>query len=595
MLAYLVIREGAKWTDVFRLIPGQTTTIGRAPTNQIVIKDDRCSRYHAEIFQSEGQWKVRDLDSRNGTTLGNQAIHGEFTLSPGDVIRIGRSQLAFVHDLSKAFPDSSSLIVKEFRPDYQAPESGFEETQANPGDEPTHVIAKCEQSLLDFSEDAPVPEILPPKYLLALGRLGFLLAEATDEQSLLDHTLDYLLSSLQISTGGILLFPGDAQSEVAEHDLEVFASRSQEETPYQRVPAVLSVPALSERQGLLTVHPENAVPSAALFSSTICAPLRRGSQVLGLLHLTSRTSERRLDEGDLLFALSVADWLALALERLGQQSDLSRQLTLSRDENRQLRAELGVESELLGQSFALARVSEQITKAAESKDPVLIQGEMGVGKDVVARAIHFSSVRSQQPFVVVHCGLEEEDTLDRILFGQASDGQRERIRGKLEAADRGSLLLEQIDTLSHDQQTQLLRFIEGQGFQPLGGTNTIKPDVRILASSEQDLEREVKEGRFRQDLLFRLQARSILIPALHRRSEDIPALANHFLHFYNQQVGKRVAGISAEAMEKLVAYRWPGNVRELKNVIERAVMLSHGEELTAEDVFLPSPELNTAS
>ncbi len=206
MLAYLVIREGTKWTDVFRLVPGQTVTVGRAPTNQIVIKDERCSRCHAELFQSEGRWTLRDLDSRNGTIVGDGLVRGDHPLSPGDIIRIGRSQLAFVDDLSKAFPDSGNAS----RNTPISPEDAALETHSDvsvvDGHEPTTITHRRGQTkFLEPREDEDNSVSKVGRAAAKLCRLAFELAKSPDAVAMAKLAIAGLFEGTQVDAGGLLL------------------------------------------------------------------------------------------------------------------------------------------------------------------------------------------------------------------------------------------------------------------------------------------------------------------------------------------------------------------------------------------------------
>jgi len=595
MLAYLVIREGAKWTDVFRLIPGQTVTVGRAPTNQIVIKDDRCSRYHAEIFMSDGAWMVRDLDSRNGTQIDTHGLKGDHELVPGDVIRIGKSQLAFVHDLSKAFPDSSSLIVKEFREDI-LPEG--EETEVLTAPEPTTITHRTGQTrLLEFQdEDANSGVSAIGVASAKLCKLAFELAQALDQGALAKTALDGLLDSVKVASGAVLLLPRDFVKTPTSDDLEVIVSRAAEGKNYTRVTPFLATTVLREHEAVLArnvLDDSNVVTRDSEghldATSVICAPVRRGNRMYGLVHLYSTDSTRDLDPDDLEFTLAVADTLAVALQNLSRREELAENLTRIRDENRQLRQRLGVQSEIIGKSLTVARITEQIARAAPTNAIVLIRGESGVGKELVARAIHFSSTRNKGPFVCLNCAALSESLLESEMFGHergAFTGAVERKIGKFEAADQGTLMLDEIGEMSPTIQAKFLRVLEGHSFERVGGSEPVKVDARVIAATNRDLERDVSEGRFRQDLYFRLHVLEILVPALRRRPEDIPELAHYYLERLCAETGRKIKGFSPGALDQLVRYRWPGNVRELKNVIERAVVLARADVIDHSDLML---------
>jgi Nif-specific regulatory protein len=330
-------------------------------------------------------------------------------------------------------------------------------------------------------------------------------------------------------------------------------------------------------------------------TSVICAPIRRGKRVLGLLHLYSTNDERVPDPDDLEFTLAVANTVAVALDNLSRREELAANLSQIRDENLQLRERLGVQSEIVGSSIAMAKVAQEIGRAAPSRATVLIRGESGVGKELVARAVHYSSQARKGPFVCVNCAALSRSLLASELFGHeegAFTGATQRTMGKFESAHTGTLMLDEIGEMSPATQAKFLRVLEGHPFERVGGTEIIKVDVRVIAATNRDLERDVAEGRFRRDLYFRLRVLEILVPPLRKRPEDIPELAHYFLQKFNAETGRKLRGYTPQAMELLRTYRWPGNVRELKNVVERAVVLARGEFIEPDDLTLS--KLSTA-
>jgi Nif-specific regulatory protein len=326
-----------------------------------------------------------------------------------------------------------------------------------------------------------------------------------------------------------------------------------------------------------------------LATSVICAPIRRDGKVLGVIHLYSTDTARTTDPDDLEFTLAVADTVAVALENLSRQQELAENLNQIRTENVQLRERLGVQSEIVGSSDLMNQVAGEIGRAAPSRATVLIRGESGVGKELVARAVHYSSPRSKEPFVCLNCAALSETLLESELFGHekgAFTGATERKIGKFEAADKGTLMLDEIGEMSLKTQAKFLRVLEGHPFERVGGSEQIKVDVRAIAATNRDLEKDVAEGTFRRDLYFRLHVLEIVVPALRKRPEDIPELAEYFLHRFVAETGSKIKGYSPRAMEEMLRYRWPGNVRELKNVIERAVVLCRGPYIDHEDLVL---------
>ncbi|MHB8970399.1 MAG: sigma 54-interacting transcriptional regulator [Pirellulaceae bacterium] len=618
MLAYLVIREGTKWTDVFRLVPGRTVTIGRAATNQIIVKDDRASRNHAEVFLTNGQWTVRDLDSRNGTTVGSERVVGNRPLSPGDIIHVAQCQLDFVHDLSQAFTDSkgpSTAAKSEAPRDVKSGVPAVAVTQderneselngfpsaifADEANEPTTITHRRANTryLKPRAEDQATPRVGNAAAMLC--RLAFELAKETDVATVANRALEGLFEGTKVDAGAVLLSGRDKTGTVSASDLEVVAARSDVEPRYQRVSSFLANTVLREGEAVLARNVAGDSMLATRDSkgeihstSVICAPIREGTdRVIGLIHLYSTNDDRQPDPDDLEFTLAVADNVALAFTNLGRQIELAEKLSRTRTEIQQLRSRLGVESELIGSSVLMANVQREIARAAASRATVLIRGESGVGKELVARAMHYASPRKKGPFVCLNCAALTETLLESELFGHergAFTGATERKIGKFEASHLGTLMLDEIGEMSSSIQAKFLRVLEGHPFERVGGNQQIHVNVRAVAATNRDLEKAVAEGKFRRDLYFRLRVIEIFVPPLRKRPEDVIELALHFLERFNAETGRRLRGFTPAAFDRMRYYRWPGNVRELKNVVERAVVLSQGESIDADDLALTS-------
>ncbi len=243
--------------------------------------------------------------------------------------------------------------------------------------------------------------------------------------------------------------------------------------------------------------------------------------------------------------------------------------------------------EIIGKSKPMRQIFSLIEKVANTDSTILILGESGTGKELVARAIHNASLRSEGPFIPVNCGAIPEELLESELFGHekgAFTGALKTRIGRFELAHGGTIFLDEVSEMSPKLQVKLLRVLQEHTFERVGGTRSIKVDIRVIAATNRDLEKEVKEGRFREDLFYRLNVIPIKLPPLRERREDIPLLVEHFLQRFAQRKNRNVQGITKEALECLMRHDWPGNVRELENVIERMVILSGEEYLTLEDV-----------
>jgi DNA-binding NtrC family response regulator len=281
-----------------------------------------------------------------------------------------------------------------------------------------------------------------------------------------------------------------------------------------------------------------------------------------------------------------------SLDHLMQVVNKALEMSALRDENRQLKEELGRRYEydnIIGRSEAMQEIFATIERVAPSRATVLLAGESGVGKDLIARAIHFRSPRRDRPLVKINCSAIPENLMESELFGYekgAFTGAVGTKPGKFEQADTGTVFLDEIGDVPAAIQVKLLRILQEREFERLGSNVTRHIDVRVIAATNQDLRAALEQGTFREDLYYRLNVVPMNIPPLRERKQDIPFLANHFLRKLAPDSAGQVESISDAAMEKLTGYHWPGNVRELENVIERALILSRGTQLEAEDIKL---------
>jgi two-component system response regulator HydG len=282
------------------------------------------------------------------------------------------------------------------------------------------------------------------------------------------------------------------------------------------------------------------------------------------------------------------DHLSLLTEKLMQQKKI-------RDENIFLREQIAEATRfenLIGRSAVMQNLFSMIQDVAETDSPVLITGETGTGKELVAKAIHAKSTRCNGPFIAIHCGAFPEHLLESELFGHergAFTGAHRAKKGRLDLAHHGTLFLDEVGTVPLKMQVDLLRVLETKEFHRLGGTEEIEVDFRTIAATNRDLQQAIEKGEFRQDFFYRLNVISVHIPPLRERRDDISLLAEHFLHNYSREINKDIDTISKEAMDLLKKYDWPGNVRELENAIERAVVICKKRRLTAEEFSFLAP------
>jgi Nif-specific regulatory protein len=590
--AYLVVRRDDGFGDVFPLTGGHTYTMGRATTNRIVLKDDLASREHAEVSYRAGRWHVRDLNSLNGTRVNNQRLDAEWDLAPNDEVSVGRTRLLFVEDMdqlpdlprAEAEPEGVSIKKRLGQTRFLTPQP----VPPQPEDDGTTVQS--------------VPRHALSRDLSLLYRLALDMGSASSYEEVCRIVLDALLEAIPAEVGAILSVArgpkGEPPSGKAGRgvELEVTAHRHRDPSVhgYTRVSDYVSNEVLASREAILAedVARDRYLRNRESLSdlgatSLICAPILFGDRVLGLIHLYCVNPDKALDAEDLEFAVAVAKQLG------GVIHQLQRQLSLTA-ENQSLRDQLRVESELIGDGPAIKEVERQIGRVAGTNATCLIRGESGVGKELVARAVHYSSPRKEGPFVCLNCAALTETLLESELFGHEKGsftGATEKKIGKFEASNHGTIFLDEIGEMNVGTQAKLLRILEGHPFERVGGSVPIRVDVRVVAATNQPLEEAVREGRFRRDLFFRLQVVEIRVPPLRDRKGDVPLLAEHFLKRFVLETGRKIRGLTPAALKKMTDYDWPGNVRELRNVVERAVALGSGPFLDAADVWLSSLEV----
>lgn len=577
-------------------------TVGRDPLNRVVLKDDRCSRRHCEIYLQDSTWMLRDLQSRNGTKLNGEKVTQELALNDGDQVRIGKTVLLFANDLAQHHVKDPGLMDDASAVSEAGSHDGPTDQAESAGPEILERKAQSryitESGLAGSGGETGIREALRHLYDLIMKMVS-----APDMRTLSETVLDSLLSAVKADIGAVLLF-SDLSEEGSEPDkLRIVAYRAPDDGSYRVVSRRLSKTVLAEREAVLAMDiraegggGEFQTLEGIKAESVICAPIRNKESILGLLHLYSLDPTDQLNADALEFTLAVADQMAIVLERLLHTESLTTGLRAAYNENESLRRLLEIESELVGDSPQMQQLRETIGRIAVSDATALVRGESGVGKELVARAIHFNSNRRAGPFVCLNCAALTESLLESELFGHEKGsftGATEKKIGKFEQADGGTLFLDEVGEMPMAIQAKFLRVLEGQSYERVGGNTSIKSDVRVVGATNRDLEAAVESGDFRRDLFFRLQILEIQVPALREHSSDIPPLADHFLDRCGSRLSQQGLRLSEEAMQALCNYDWPGNVRELRNVIERAVVLADGVEILASDIqftSIPGPK-----
>jgi DNA-binding NtrC family response regulator len=337
--------------------------------------------------------------------------------------------------------------------------------------------------------------------------------------------------------------------------------------------------ALLSHFGEGSAPPSESIRNAGV-KSLIAAPMLERGQSIGILYLDTLEESQRLTADALQFASAVAELAAQPLES-------ARRLDQLESENRRLETDLGRGFDMVGDSPAMQKLYVALGRIAPTDSTVLILGETGSGKEMVASAIHARSRRKQGPFIAINCAAIAESLLESEMFGHergAFTGAVAQKRGKIELANGGTLFLDEIGELPLPAQAKLLRVLEHQELDRVGGTRPVPLNVRLVAATNRDLGAMMAEGRFRADLYYRLNVVTLRLPALRERSSDIMPLANYFLSQFANSTGRVVRGFAPRARKALTSYDWPGNVRELRNAVERGLVLGHGEWIEAEDL-----------
>ncbi len=604
--AYLIIRQGHRWTDVFRLEPGHPLIIGRASSNEIPIADERSSRRHAEIYFELGEWKVRDLGSRNGTYVDGQKLEGAKSLVAGNQITVGSCRLTFAKSLDEVVPP---LEVDESSPQSTA------HTQT---EIPSIIHRQSKSSILDpaslqldskvAKNSQPGPHRPIPAVATELLQLAFDLARELSVASACELALNRLMLATGCQSGGVLKLEAsnkELPKNTVSSQTTVLAALQRSGKAYQPVADALVANVRRDNTAILArnvssdaylVGSQSAPSSMSTkashvltTNSVIVAPMRIGDQTIGLLHLYSRLGDPDLTPDHLEVTLAVADVLAVSLDNIFRQQSLETKLKTSRSRISELEQQLGHAVEWIGPSAALKQIRDQVQRVGPTHATVLIRGESGAGKELVARAIHDTSQRANGPFVALNCAALTPTLLESELFGHEKGsftGATDRKLGKFEQASGGTIMLDELGEMSPEIQAKFLRVLEGKSFERVGGSKPIQVDVRVIAATNRDLEQAVRDGKFRSDLYFRLRVIELLVPPLRQRPDDIMPLAEYFLHQFIARSGHGPTGFSERAKQAMQKYNWPGNVRELRNCVERAFVLANGPLAEPEDLAL---------
>lgn len=541
MRARLNLIEGEARPEVVELTPERPISIGRSRDNTILIpRDEHTSRLHAKIFFENGRWRVRDF-GLNGTRVDNERIDQEAELDHGQEVRIGDVRFRFT------------------LPDQIGQSSSFRKLAADKADTINTIPLATTKLHLDE--------------LSTLCQFMASAVEASDPQLLVHQSLQTIQQQTLASLVGYLsldptdplpkmILPETAQVDV--HLSRLLTRRVQREGK----PVWMGGDSSPTRPASDSLTP---------FSDALCLPLRAGVEPFGALHVYKSNSY--FTERDARFCEALVGYLAHGLQVLKERRKLEA-------ENTRLRSHLSTADDLLGDSPAMVTLRTRIQRAAAQAFTVLITGESGTGKELVALALHRRSPRHGGPFVAVNCAAIPSALMEAELFGYrrgSFSGADRDHAGFFQQADEGTLFLDEIGELSPDCQAKLLRAIEAKTFRPVGATSDVTTDIRIIAATNRKLEEEVKAGRFRQDLLFRLKVIEIDVPTLRDRVEDIPYLVQYFLDKLAIEC-RRSVHLTPAAIQALQAYPWPGNVRQLRALLESTVAMSESEMIDVDGI-----------
>jgi Nif-specific regulatory protein len=531
-------------------LTGRQFFVGRDSSNQLCLQDRAVSRKHFSISETDAAFHLVDLDSRNGTFVNGIPVRRKL-LGHGNTIRVGHCELVFLIGED----DSPIARMVQFRDE-------------SPGD---HLITTS-TNLLPADANLGPDVGRMARDLNALFKVASTINSIRDLEALQQRLLELICEVVPADSAAVVI------TRQADDDPSSSCTwnRKTGDSPPLQIRREIVQRALWERSA--TISRPSAQSRNA--ESVLCVPLTAVESTIGVLYLIAHGAGKRFEEDHVNFLTSVAGIAAVTLENVLALESL-------RSENRRLQTELDLDGVIVGESDSMRKVQEFIARVAGGDSAILIRGESGTGKELVARAIHHNSPRAGKPFVAINCAAIPEALLESELFGHekgAFTGAIATKKGKLEVAEGGTVFLDEIGELPPPLQAKLLRVLQQREFERVGSTRSLKFDARVLTATNKDLEKAIEDREFRQDLYYRLNVISMVVPPLRERPDDIPLLAIYFAAKYAEKCKRPLKGISPEARALLMAYSWPGNVRELENAMEHAMVLGLTDEILPHDL-----------
>lgn len=536
----------------------QTYLIGRDSMCDLVLDDDLVSRTHAKVSLVGTRWQIEDCGSRNRIKVNQHAVQCE-PLINGDLIRLGDSVLLFADSSRPAKRKKPNAIERET-------------TTTSRLDMEPHFHPQVGNVVQEFATRHPVRSGL-------LGKLATLLHIVSTREQLFKIVVKTLREGIELQKVMIWLRNTRGRLELASH----YPSRSKNSDPSLRASL-----AIENGQGM--VFSQSDLDSSASSPGAICAIVPGPESIRGVIECVENASQK-LTVQDLGFLVAVCGIVGPALNRIERIEALENSNVKLSSETNSIR--------MIGQSRSIENLKKRIGQVAKTDTTILVSGETGTGKELVAGLIHELSRRSKAPMVTVNCAAFSEGILESELFGHergAFTGADKRRLGAFERANGGTLFLDEIGEMSLACQAKVLRVLEHYPFERVGGSELVNIDVRIVAATHRSLSEQVQAGEFRADLMYRLKVIELEVPALRERHNDVLILANHFVSHYCQQFGQPVPNFSESAKEMLLNYHWPGNIRELRNMMERVAVFNNGEPVTLQNISWessPNPSFPT--